>query len=64
MLRVQAAYAEVQRALQLLDDPRELARMCEAAEYWVSKHAGAVQLVMGSYRPIRLAGTSAAGQID
>lgn len=63
-LRAQTADAAVQMALQLLDDPRELARMSDAAEYWVRKHAGAVQRVMDSYRAIRSAGTSAAGQID
>ena len=52
-LRVQSADDAVQLALQLVDDPRRLAQMSEAAEDWVRKHAGAVQRVMDSYVAIR-----------
>lgn len=52
-LRAQTADAAVQMALQLLDDPRRLAQMSEAAEDWVRQHAGAVQRVMDGYDAIR-----------
>lgn len=52
-LRAQDAEAALQLALQLLDDPRRLAQMGEAAEDWVRKHAGAVQRVMDGYLALR-----------
>lgn len=52
-LRAPDAEAALQLALQLLDDPKRLAQMSEAAEHWVRKHAGAVQRVMDSYAAIR-----------
>lgn len=52
-LRAQDAEAALQLALQLLDDPRRLAQMGEAAEDWVRQHAGAVQRVMDSYLTLR-----------
>jgi len=44
--------------LQLIDDPRRLARMSDAAEDWVRQHAGAVQRVMDGYLAIRAASGS------
>lgn len=52
-LRAQNAEAALQLALQLLDDPRRLTQMSDAAEDWVRKHAGAVQRVMDGYLAIR-----------
>lgn len=52
-LRAQDAEAALQLALQLLDDPRRLTQMSEAAEDWVRKHAGAVQRVMDGYLALR-----------
>ena len=52
-LRAPTAEAALQLALQLMDDPRRLAQMSEAAEYWVRKHAGAVQRVLDGYLAIR-----------
>lgn len=52
-LRAQTADSALQLAMQLLDDPRRLSQMSEAAEHWVRKHAGAVQRVMDSYAEIR-----------
>ncbi len=57
-LRAQTAEAAVQMALQLIDDPRRLARMSDAAEDWVRQHAGAVQRVMDGYLAIRAASGS------
>ncbi len=52
-LRAPTADAALQMALQLMDDPRRLAQMSDAAEYWVRKHAGAVQRVMDGYLALR-----------
>lgn len=52
-LRAQDADAALQMALQLLDDPRRLTQMSEAAEDWVRQHSGAVQRVMDGYQAIR-----------
>lgn len=52
-LRAPTPEAALQLALQLLDDPRRLAQMSEAAEHWVRRHAGAVQRVMDSYEELR-----------
>lgn len=52
-LRAPNAEAALQLALQLLDEPRQLAQMGEAGENWVRRHAGAVQRVMDDYLAIR-----------
>ncbi len=59
-LRAPDAEAALQLALQLLDDPKRLAQMSEAAEHWVRKHTGAVQRVVESYVAIRNSQTPSA----
>lgn len=44
--RVASPHEAVQRALQWLDDPSQLARMGAAGKYWVQQHMGAVERVV------------------
>src|SRR5690606_17511432 len=46
-LRAPNVDAALQMAVQLLDEPRRLARMGEAGAHWVQKHTGAVARVLG-----------------
>jgi 3-deoxy-D-manno-octulosonic-acid transferase len=52
-LRVPDADAAVRMALQLLDQPKDLARMGQAGVHWVQKHTGAVARVLAGLNELK-----------